>query len=533
MSLISAANLAFQFPSTGLLFENLSFSINPGDRIAVTGPNGCGKTTLLLLLEGVLEPTGGTIVRRGGLAFSKAAQQVPSDERLTLFDFVQQARPVLDELTRRLQALEQTDPLAYSTALHDYMEAGGFEAQIETEKILSGLGFSEDEFSQGLATLSGGQRRRAALARALHAEADIVLLDEPTNHLDIQGRDWLAVELASRSQACIVISHDRALLRSFAARIIDIGRRASAVFEGGYDNWRAARALRDRQAWAEYEAAQRRKTAAENAAAKRAQLARKVATPPPGVRQSQDFYARKAAKVDRTARILRERSLIEAEVSKPWEEQSIPELAFDNVTRAGDFPLRAARLTKSFGGKRVLHDVDLQLPLGARLAISGPNGCGKTTLLRILAGLEAPDHGDVQRSSGVRLGCLLQDASNLPPASTPLEICGSSTIARTLMGCLKLRPDCVNRPVSNLSPGECVKVALVQILSNGANLLLLDEPTEHLEIEAQEALEQALAAYPGTLVIVSHDRAFLTALGPDLRRIGLGGARQPTGSAIS
>lgn len=521
MSLVNAANLAYQFPSTENLFENLTFTIKPGDRIAITGPNGCGKTTLLRLLEGVLEPTTGTLVRRSGLACSSAAQEGLPGGAATLFDFIFEARRSLASTRRRLAILEQDDPIEWASALDDYHREGGFSAEARTTQILCGLGFMESEFTKDLCALSSGERRRAALARALNAETDLILLDEPTNHLDAQGREWLAAELAVRSEATVVISHDRALLRAFANRIIDIGRRTSTVFEGGYDEWRTARAVRERQAWAEYEAAQRRRAAAEEAAAKRAALARKVAAPPDRAHHSHDFYRRKAAKVDRTARILRERSAVEATVPKPFEEQPIPKLDFGSVARAGDFPLRASGLAKSFGTRKLLSGVEIQLPAGARLSIVGPNGCGKTTLLRILARIDAPDSGTVEHAAGVRLGCLLQDASNQSLDRTPLETCGTSAEARTLMGCLKLRPDCVNRPLSALSPGERAKVSLVQILTGGANLLLLDEPTEHLEIEAQEALEQTLATFPGTLVVVSHDREFLSALGPSLQTFEL------------
>jgi ATP-binding cassette subfamily F protein 3 len=208
------------------------------------------------------------------------------------------------------------------------------------------------------------------------------------------------------------------------------------------------------------------------------------------VRGGKDHYARKAAKVARTARILRARASDELRVEKPWEEQPMEGLTFDKVSRSGDVVVAATRLTKSYGSKTLFRDLSFHVRRGDRLAIVGPNGSGKTTLLNIIQGTTLPDSGTVR-------------------------------FGRTLLACLKLRLDRLNRPLGELSGGERTKVALARILTSGANLLLLDEPTNHLEIEAQEALEQALQRYPGTVIIVSHDRFFLDALGPAVATLNL------------
>jgi ATP-binding cassette subfamily F protein 3 len=240
----------------------------------------------------------------------------------------------------------------------------------------------------------------------------------------------------------------------------------------------------------------------------------KVATAPAGVKSSQDFYARKSAKVARTGRILRERASQAEEVKKPWQEQPMPELDFGVVARSGHLVLSVSGLAMSFPGKPLFHDLDLHLGRGERLAIVGANGSGKTTLMRVLRGELQADAGEVRLGANVRIGCFTQDTEDLPLASTATEVCGAGTLPRTLLACLKVRPDRVNQPLGDLSAGERVKVALVRLLASGANLLMLDEPTNHLEIEAQEALEQALAQFPGAIVIVSHDRTFLDALEP-------------------
>ncbi|HLJ44559.1 MAG TPA: ABC-F family ATP-binding cassette domain-containing protein [Bryobacteraceae bacterium] len=527
MSLLQVSELAFSYPTTGLLFSACSFSVNPGDRLAIVGPNGAGKSTLLRLLTGELEPTEGEIVRRKVVQIAHVLQEQSEASDEALFDFVFGSRPELAALRDRLQAYESGAHHAasddeYAALVNDYQASGGYAAEADVERILDGLGFAASERGLTIGRLSGGQRTRAALARALNSEADLLLLDEPTNHLDIAAREWLENELSASVRACVAVSHDRMLLRHFANRVVEIARGRVNVFEQGYEDYRATRALRERQAWQNYEGYQRRKAAAESAARQRAQLSVKVATTPAGTKSGHDFYLRKAAKVARTGRILRERITREPQVAKPWEEEPIPLLDFSGVRRSGDVVASIENLAKEFGGKRLFADLSFYVARGERLAILGPNGSGKTTLLRILLGLEIADSGGVRLGANVVAGYFSQDTDDLRRDVTAVELCGGSTLPRTLMGCLKLRPDRVNEPIGYLSPGERSKVALVRLLVSGANLLLLDEPTNHLEIEAQEALEQTLAQFPGALIVVSHDRSFLEAFGEDLKTVELG-----------
>jgi ATP-binding cassette subfamily F protein 3 len=213
--------------------------------------------------------------------------------------------------------------------------------------------------------------------------------------------------------------------------------------------------------------------------------------------------------------LLRERVSQGPHVSKPWEEQPIPVLEFAGVRRSGDVALTARNLAKCYPGKPLFKDLTFDLARGQRLAITGPNGSGKTTLLRVILGLETADAGTVQFGAHVVAGHYAQDAENLDHMATPLDLFGSSTLARTLLACLKVRPDRVDQSLAEASAGERAKVALVRLLVSGANLLVLDEPTNHLDIEAQEALEKTLAQYPGTIVLVAHDRSFLEAIAPD------------------
>jgi len=331
----------------------------------------------------------------------------------------------------------------------------------------------------------------------------------------------------ARNQSCfvcsgrVITSHDRVLLSAFANRIVEIERSKVSVFESNYPDYRRTRALLDRQAWLAYEAFERRKAALNRAAHRRDQLSARVAATPEGIRGGKDHYARKAAKVARTARILRSRASDEQRVEKPWEEQPIEGLTFDPVARSGDVVMAGAGLTKSYGSKILFRDLSFHVRRGDRLAIMGPNGSGKTTLLNMIQGITLPDSGSVHFGANVELASVEQNPSELDMSLSPLDICGPDTAVRTLLACLKLRPDRLNRPLHELSGGERTKVALTRILTSGANLLLLDEPTNHLEIEAQEALEQALRLYPGTVIVVSHDRFFLDALGPRVTSLKL------------
>jgi ATP-binding cassette, subfamily F, member 3 len=529
MSLLSFCSVSFAYSCGSALFEGASFSVNPADRIAIVGPNGAGKSTLLRLIAGELEPARGEVVRRRPLLTAVADQEISFGLSSTLFDFVFEALGSLALLRKTIRELEGqlSDSRCagdYANRINEYQERGGYAAEANVARILSGLRYSEEDFERDIRTLSGGERTRAGLARALSMESDVLILDEPTNHLDIGAREWLDAHLRTRQSATVLTSHDRTLLAGFATRVVEIERGKVRVFEGGFSDYRRSRDLLDRQAWDAYDAFERRSAAMEQAAGRREQLARRVAAmPEDGAGGSKPFYGRKAGKVARTGRILRERVNDEKRVDKPWQEQPIDGLTFERVVRSGDIVVSAHGLTKSYGGKTLFEDLRFTARRGDRLLIRGANGSGKTTLLNIILGRERPDSGTIHFGAKTQVASVDQLPDGMDLDRSPLEICGAETDARTLLACLKLRPDRVNRPLHELSGGERTKVALARVLGSGANLLLLDEPTNHLEIEAQEALEQALQRYPGTLIVVSHDRCFLESIGPESIYLDLGG----------
>lgn len=520
MSLVQAAALGFRHESqTDWLLRNVAFEINAGDRIALVGPNGAGKTSLLRMLAGELHASEGAIVRRGGLRVAYVRQEVSAPAGELLEDFVLDAH--LGDTRREMRALEshldeESCALRYAELLHAYDYA--FEA--EAEKVLEGLGFDARERALTMQQLSSGQRARAELAKLLLAPADLLLIDEPTNHLDLAAREWLERYLGDIDAAYLLISHDRVFLSRATTRTFELRGGTLTAYEGSYEFYREQRALHERQAWERFEAQQRRYAAAERAAEQRMSVARKVMRTPPGIRAGHDFYQAKAARVQRTARILRERATREPKAVKPFVETKIPVLGFKDFRRSGDTVLRIDGLAKSFDGKPLFDDLSLTVTRGERIALLGPNGTGKTTLLRMILGRETADAGTIDVGRSVRIGYFSQEGEHMDPSLSPLAFCLQSNAdeewARTILACLKVRADQVRQPIGSMSGGERAKVALAALLVSQANFLLLDEPTNHLDIEAREALEGTLTQYPGTILFVSHDRYFIDEVADDV-----------------
>ena len=516
MSLLSLTNIDVSFGVHDIL-RGISCEVNPGDRIGLVGRNGAGKTTLLQVVTGSLPPTGGTLSVARSIRTALVEQVLPEPQSsVTLRQEALSAIQDLLDLERQLEAeaarMEGGDVLSgerYAALLNRLEARGGFTYQNRLDRILTGLGFAEDEWDKPVTSLSGGQRGRLALAKGLLAEPDILLMDEPTNHLDLAGLRWLEGFLGKWRGALVVASHDRYFLDAIATRIWHVDNRQLTAYVGNYTKFDGLRAAERVVMQKQYDA-QREVIAREEAfiqrygAGQRAREARGRAT--------------------RLARLER--------LEAPQEERNV---RFDlAVVREGDVVLSTRALSSGYDGTTILQVGNLELPRGGRIALVGPNGSGKSTLLKTIAGELAPTEGTLSFGSRVRVAFYHQEAEDLEGTATVLEeLLSDGAIdqqrARDLLGRLHFSGDDVDKRVDVLSGGERGRLAITKLALTGANLLLLDEPTNHLDIPSRDAIEQAMETYPGTLIFASHDRRLINRLATRLWIVADGGLRQIDG----
>lgn len=485
-----------------------NLELRSGSRTALIGRNGSGKTTVLRLLMGEEIPDGGSVYRADGATFALLDQDPVFDSTDTVLDVSERAFHVLDELESKLNELEAAgldDPDRYHSweVLHATFEMrGGYARRARRDAVLDALGF-KGRYEQAVETLSGGERTRLGLARILMAQPEVLLLDEPTNHLDLDMRAWLESYLGRYPGAVIIVSHDRAFLDASCSRTAEVSRAELRSADGNPTTYRAARAEAER-----IQAATRANQEKEHQriAAAAAQMKK---------------WAGQSEKLHRRAKSMERRA-------DRYERQMVDELAGpERTTRftfdcdeSGEIVLTARHLTKSFA-KRLFTGVDLELRRGARVALVGPNGAGKTTLLRMLLGEERSDdpRGEVRTGARVRLGYYDQQLRGVNPEATLFEELLArvgNVEAHNLLGRFMFPYDAQFKKVKDLSGGERARLALLILTMGRYNLLVLDEPTNHLDLEMIEALEAALAAYQGTLLLVSHDRSFLSSLADDV-----------------
>jgi ATP-binding cassette, subfamily F, member 3 len=487
------------------LFRGVSFKLERGDRMTLAGRNGAGKTTLLRMVSGETATDGGELVFEKGTRIALHDQRPPRERGLTLREYVLSGCRYLVKLEEDLRRLEgeMADRPDDSRLLDRYSltqgrleHAGGWDWRSRALGPVHGLGFSDDQLDRKLSTFSGGELTRASLARALAGDPDLLLLDEPTNHLDIASLEWLEEYLTGLDAAVILVAHDRWFLEAVGTSVLELEAGRARFFPGSWHAWRREAAARDIQLGKQIE-----KQKAEIARMERfIERFRYKATK---ARQAQD-RVKKLAKIERIER-------------DPADNRSLG-FQFAGAERTGRVVLDLTGGRLEVPGRTLVEEGELWLERGEHVSLVGPNGAGKTTLIEALAGRRGLDGGKLRTGHNVQIGYLSQHAEELGSSGTVLEAAQRATKltpgkARALLGRFLFSGEEAEKPMDGLSGGERRRLSLAILVASGANVLILDEPTNHLDIDAREALEDALSGFDGTVLLVSHDRALLDAVG--------------------
>jgi ATP-binding cassette subfamily F protein 3 len=509
VAVVIASNLRKELAGS-LLFDGVSFSVERRDRVALSGPNGAGKTTLLRILSGETERHGGELAFEKGTRVALHDQRPPLERELTLREYVLSgARDLValeEELSRLEQAMaggahDQATLNRYAAAQARLDHAGGYGWRDHATSVLRGLGFADEHLDRPLHTFSGGELTRASLARALGGDPDLLLLDEPTNHLDVASLEWLERELQSLDAAVILVAHDRWFLEAVTTATLELSAGRATFFPGPWHAWRLEKATRMLHAQKEVDRVQ----------TDIARLERFVER----FRYKKDKAKQAQAKLTQIARLQKERSSAAGEVALLSRRTRSLGFAFLKPARSGRTVLETEGLAVGIGDRTLLHDASFALERGEHVALVGPNGSGKTTLLETLLGRREQAAGKARLGHGVEPAYFSQQEMELDTRGSVLQCVQSMTglsrpDAQALLGRFLFSGwDEHEKPVAVLSGGERRRLALAVTVASGANLLVLDEPTNHLDLESREALEAALDAFPGTVLLVSHDRALL------------------------
>ncbi len=507
MSVAHIINLSHGY-SGRVLFEGVGFQVEKGDKIGLVGPNGSGKTTLMRLLSGEIPPQSGAVRFGNGLRTGYLPQDVQEALEGGLLSFIlgsvpgrrrlqEEARRLEEQLTQGGSYREQEVFSARLAEIH--AEIGDLDVLYpvhEAEKILSGLGFSEEEFSRPVSSLSGGWKMRAALASLLYRKPDLLLLDEPTNHLDIPSVRWLEQYLDAFPGALILVCHDRYFLNRRIKRVISFEPEGLRFHAGNFDDYLEARE-------------EERKT-----------LENRARNQEIKVKEAQRFIERFRSKASKARQAQSKIKLVKKmELVKTHNVRKAVRFRFPEIPRSGRIVLEVSGMSKRYGDMTLYRSLDLNVLRGERVGVIGPNGSGKTTLLRIIEGEVEPDAGEVRLGHGVTKSYYAQHHSEmLDMQRTVLEEVyrvvphESVSFVRGVCGAFLFPGDDVDKTVGLLSGGEKARVCLARIMVKPGNFLVMDEPTNHLDLFSSEALIDALAEYDGTLLFVSHNLAFVNRL---------------------
>ena len=504
MILISVQELQKSFGVHEVL-RSVTFSLQKGEKMGLVGVNGCGKTTLMRMIAGEMQPDGGTIHRNKDLRVGYLAQldDIPLTDTvwgalLKVFEPIRVMERRMAEIEKLLESADPETALRlsseYQRLTESYNAQQGYAYEGEILRVLNGLGLKPEMHQRQVSTLSGGERTRLSLAKLLLQKPDIILMDEPTNHLDLEAIEWLQDYLTDYKGSLLLISHDRYFLDHVCTTMGELLGGKMIKFTGNYTEYMKKRTADFETRMKAYELQQK-------------EIQREQAI----IERYRSFNREKSIKAAES----REKRLAKVErLEKPVEEQHV-RFSFDARRRSGEEALEVRELSKSFEGQPVFQNLSFKLRTGDRVALIGPNGVGKSTLFRILTHQINPDHGSVRFGTNIDIGYYDQHQQNLNPQNTILDEVWNTfpkleqTRIRSALGLFLFTGDEVFEKIEKLSGGERGRVALTKLMLKQDNLLLLDEPTNHLDMDSREVLEDALRDFPGTILAISHDRYFI------------------------
>ena len=496
------------------LFADVSLQINRADRIGLVGPNGAGKSTLFSIILGALEPDDGKMSKERGASIGYLPQETAPVSDETVIEIATAVTPDFIKLRRTIKAWEADHPVEalHSEEVHDdahdrFNELGGYRLEARAKQILAGLSFRDSDFDRPARELSGGWVMRAHLARLLVQEPDLLMLDEPTNHLDLEALLWFQGYLQSYPGAILVISHDREYLNRLVGSIVEIRQSKLLRYRGNYDEYLEQRAAYEEQMLAAYKNQQRE------------------------IGQLMEFVNRFRAKASKAAQAQSKLKQVERmdRIEAPTSDDRKVSFSFPQPQRSGHRVITLENIHQAYGDKVVYRGMDFQAERGQRIVLVGPNGAGKSTLLKILAGVVIPQSGERTLGHNVKCGYYSQNRVEMldtsrtvfeEAADTPQRV--TEQFIRTLLGCFLFQGDDVFKKVGVLSGGEKSRLALVKLLLDPPNLLLMDEPTTHLDMASIDALAYALDQFQGTLIFISHDVYFIRALANHVVHVNAG-----------